>query len=373
MKIKRRSKTTVKKKRKRKPLIEFISTACLVLNLALSGKGRRGGIARGRILNIVGDGSTGKTLLVLEIAAWCFYNMKRIASRIFGKVKKVIIVYNNVEGVMDFPLELMFGPKFAKSIEWIRISVGEALGRDLTRRVNALQKGEMLLYIVDSWDGVKPEEESEHFEKEAEKDKKISEGYAVSMQKYTHKLMRNICDKIYGKNYAEDYDYKLDQKDVTIIITSQIRYKINATAFEKDTYRIGGKAFDFWTHQVLWLYHAGKLKDEVMSQKNIYGIKVRAVVERSKVYTPWEEARFPILWNHGIDNIGSMVDYLFGPQKKSYSWHGISGRKVDFIRKIIDAELEDELKLEVIRHWNDKKRKSAEKHYRRPKYHEDIS
>jgi recombination protein RecA len=369
MDIKRRKKRPVKKP---KVNIEFISTNCIPIDLALSNKGRRGGFARGRIANIVGDGSTGKTLLALETAAWCFYNIRRVKSRIFGKVRRPVIVYNNVEGVMDFPLESMFGTKFAKSIEWIRISKAEALGRDLSRRVKKLDKGDFLLYIVDSWDGVKPEEESERYDKEVKDDKTISDGFGLSKQKYAHEFFRNLTDDIYGEDYVTDYDYKLDQKDVTIFITSQVRHKINATKFEKQTYRIGGKAFDFWTHQVIWLYKAGKLEDRSEGKKSVYGIKVRSVVERNKVTPPWKEARFPIVFNHGIDELGSIVDYLYGPQSKNYSFEGIKkARKEDFIKEIIANDLDDELKQKLVEEWNKAEEKSAEKHRRRSKYEDN--
>jgi RecA/RadA recombinase len=58
------------------PRVEFLTTGSTLLNLALSGKGKEGGIPRGRIINIVGDGSSGKTLTALEILANAFYRMK---------------------------------------------------------------------------------------------------------------------------------------------------------------------------------------------------------------------------------------------------------------------------------------------------------
>jgi RecA/RadA recombinase len=58
------------------PRVEFLTTGSTLLNLALSGKGKNGGIPRGRIINIVGDGSSGKTLTALEILANAFYRMK---------------------------------------------------------------------------------------------------------------------------------------------------------------------------------------------------------------------------------------------------------------------------------------------------------
>src|SRR5574343_594176 len=89
--------------------VEFISTGCIPLNLALSQKGKDGGFARGRIVNIVGDGSSGKTILALETCAWLYYNYKNLTSNIYPEIKKLNIVYNNSESVMDFPIAQMFG------------------------------------------------------------------------------------------------------------------------------------------------------------------------------------------------------------------------------------------------------------------------
>ena len=61
------------------PRVEFLTTGSTILNLALSQKGKDGGVARGRIINIVGDGSSGKTLLCLEILAHAFYGMEEDA------------------------------------------------------------------------------------------------------------------------------------------------------------------------------------------------------------------------------------------------------------------------------------------------------
>lgn len=370
MKIKRRGSKKVKKKkpgRVKQANIEFISTGCTHLDLALSEKGRRGGFARGRMINIVGDGSTGKTLLALETAAWCYHNIKRVKSRIFPKVKKVTIIYNNVEGVMDFPIELLFGRKLAGAIEWCRVSTSEAIGRDLQRRVKKLKDGEFLLYIIDSWDGVKPESEQESFEKDAEKDTTSSDGYGMSKQKWTHMFCRNITDSIYGDNFSTSYDYQLDQKDVTIIITSQIRQKIGAGKFEKQFYRVGGKAFDFWTHQVPWLYKAGKIQPERKGRKVTIGVKVRAVIERNKCRSPWKEARFPILFDYGIDDLGSMVDFVCGPQAKGFKFGDIKkGTKEGFITALEDEELVDDFKSHFIEQWH--KIEDSAKVTRRPKY-----
>ena len=80
----------------RTPRVEFLSSGLTLLNLALSGKGSEGGWARGRIINIVGDGSSGKTMLAIELAAQCFFYIKETKSKIFEQPKTVKIVYNDV-------------------------------------------------------------------------------------------------------------------------------------------------------------------------------------------------------------------------------------------------------------------------------------
>jgi hypothetical protein len=294
-------------KRKKSSPVEFISTGNTMIDLILSGKGRGGGFARGRISNIVGDGSTGKTLLALELCAWVFYNIKRVKSKIFPKVKRVIVIFNNVEAVMDMPLESMFGKQFVKNIEWVRISTAEGFGRFITRRCAAAKRGDFILIITDSWDAVKAEDEASQFESDAKKNEQSSDGFGVSKQKYTWKFFRNITDKIYGEDYikrVEEGDY-LDQKDVTMIFTSQIRHKMGTkNPFEKDVYRTGGGAFNFYTHQCIWLYDGGKIKKDFQKdgkkRRVVSGIKVRAVVERNKVAKPWREVRFPIVFDYGL-------------------------------------------------------------------------
>jgi hypothetical protein len=145
-----------------KTKVEFLDSGATVLNLALSGKDKSGGWARGRVVNIIGDGSSGKTLLALEAAANCYYKLNK-EPETFSKVKKIYIVYNNVEGVMDFPIEEMYGDEFFNAVEWIQIPTVQAFGRDYTRRVKALKDGEFLLYIVDSLDAMASEEELIHF------------------------------------------------------------------------------------------------------------------------------------------------------------------------------------------------------------------
>jgi recombination protein RecA len=262
------------KKKENKNRVEFLDTGSTLLNLAASGKGKKGGWARGRIVNLVGDGSSGKTLLALEACAQSFYYIKEKKSRLFPKVKKVSIVYNNREGVMDFPLEEMYGEKFVKGIEWIQSSTCEKFGRDYQKRVASLKEGEFLLYIADSLDSFDSSAGRKRVEKSIKTDKDIEGTYGMEKAKYfSSSFFSHLCDIMQGK-------------DATLICISQVRDNINAGLFGE------------------------KLKKTVKKQERVFGVRVKARFKRNKTAKPFRDAEFDILFDYGIDNIGSIIKFL---------------------------------------------------------------
>jgi recombination protein RecA len=329
----------VKRRRKSEKVpVEFISSGCTTLNLALSGKGRNGGWARGRIHNIVGDGSSGKTLLALEEAFWCWKNIRTMKSTIYPKVKSVTIVYNNCEGVMDFPIEKMYGKKFVKDVEWICSKNIEHMGRDYARRLLRLKKGEFLLYIIDSWDALGSEAGDKRFDESVEKDKPMESSYALEKQKFASSFFSNICGRM-----------ETNTKDATLCIVSQVRTKIGIT-FGKKTYRAGGKALDFYTHQVAWIRENQKLSKTKKKAKRVYGIQSHVKVERSKVAKPFRESNFIILYDYGLDDISSMVDTLWGKRTIHYNDKKFKTAQ-SFVKYIEDNNLEEELQKKTEKAW----------------------
>lgn len=290
----------------RKTKVEFLDSGSTALNLALSGKGREGGWARGRVVNIIGDGSSGKTLLALEMAARCFYRLNKNPET-FPKVKKIYIVFENSEGVMDFPVEEMYGKAFYDAVEWIQLPTIEEFGRDYTRRVVELKEGEFLLYIVDSLDTLVSEISAENFLEAARKDEAEKGTYGMEKQKYTGKFFGNLCS--IGKD-----------KDTTLVIISQVRENINVT-FGKKFRRAGGKALDFFTHQCCWLAVKQQLKKTVKGETRVYGVMVKAKLERSKVGKPFRESDFVILFDYGVDRILSDIIYLYGEKDKNMTFN----------------------------------------------------
>lgn len=352
MGIKRRNKSKGLKKtkamaqsvRKRKKVqevtVEFLHSGCSTLNLALSGKAADGGWARARVDNIVGDGSSGKTIGALELAFWAWKKVKKIKSQIFGKVKKVTIVYNNCEGVMDFPLEKMYGNEFVEAVEWICIKEIETMGRDYIGRMRALKKGEFLLYIIDSWDALYSVADKKRFEKSIADGKEEDGSYNLEKQKYAGKFFSNVCDNMEN-----------NKKDSTLFIISQVRTKIGIT-FGKKTYRAGGKALDFYTHQVAWIREEEKLTKTKRGHKRVYGIRSEVKVERSKVAKPFRESKFTILYDYGIDDINSMADFLYGKGSIRFNGEKFKTRET-FIKYVEANDLENKLIEETEKEWQE--------------------
>jgi len=321
--------------------VDFITTGCTTLNLAASSKARNGGWARGRILNLVGDGSSGKTLVALEFAAVCYHKLKSIKSKLFPPVKKLKIIYDNVEGVMDFPVESMYGKEFYDAVEWEpRSEYIEDFGQRYLKELKNLKSGEALIYIIDSWDALDSKEEGEAFDKHIDKGTKLEGSFDLGKQKYASKrFFKKLCKEMKGK-------------DCTLMIVSQTRVKIGVT-FGKKKHRTGGAALDFYTHQVCWLYEAGKLKKISHGHEWAYGIRIKAKFERNKVAKPYRETVFDILFDYGIDDERSMVTWFFGPEKKEMEWDGKKHKREEFINLLEDNPDEREAMIDAVEaKWN---------------------
>ena len=340
-------KKTIKKDIKKEVPVEFIDSGSTMLNLALSGKGKSGGWARGRIVNIVAKGSVGKSLAALEAGFIFNKKMKKNVSINFPKVKESTVVYNNTETVMDFPVASMYGQDFVDEVVWKNIPTVEETGRDFANLVINLKKGNSLLYIIDSWDSLKSEESIEAFLKAAKENKKKKAGFNLEKQAYgTQDFFPNICTV-------------MKRKDATLMIISQARPNVGVVYGPKYI-RTGGDALNYYTHQVAWFKLLKEMKKIVRGREKPYGTRVGVDVRRSKVSIPYNKAEFNILFNHGFDDIPSMLSWYFGPEKKiteeeinifSVQYDREKTNRTDIISFIEDNNLEVELQDIVEKEW----------------------
>lgn len=261
-----------------------------------------------------------------------------IKSELYPETKVIKIIYNNVESVMDFPLVDMYGQEFVDNIEWIQTPTCEAFGKDFQKRVRDLKKTEGMLYVLDSVDSLTSEASAERMSNILD-DKKASATYGMEKAKFfSADFFSHLCGAMEGK-------------DVTLILISQVRENIGVSFGEK-YHRTGGKALDFYTHQVVWLSTYEKMKKTFRSQERVYGVKVKANCKRNKTAKPFRQAEFSVLFDYGIDDLGSMIDYLYGPKVKTINWNGTEFKRNEFIEMIeSDPANEDKLREMVEQDW----------------------
>jgi recombination protein RecA len=149
---------------------------------------------------------------------------------------------------------------------------------------------DVVLYVIDSLDALGDEREMKRIEEKGIE----SADYQGRKGAVMSQLFRNMAQDIKKSN-------------VLMLIISQIRAKIGVT-FGKKTTRSGGHALDFYASQIIWLHEMSELKN---ADKIVQGIEVRAEVDKNKVAMAHRNAIFTILMGWGIDDVTSMVSYLW--------------------------------------------------------------
>lgn len=268
----------------------YFRTGSIVIDKLIGGKKGVYGVPAGRFINIVGDKSAGKTFLSNEFIAWAHYE--------FGN--KFKWCYDDCESGYSFDTEELYGFEIMPMSKEERVhseNVEDAFC-NISNFAKSLKKGEFGIYVLDSLDGLTSQEQDERAEKRKElfkEGKKLEKGtMGMGKQKFlSQEFFPQLCDEI-------------EEKNVLVIIISQIRENVDVTSFEKYS-RSGGKAMDFYAHTVLWLATAKK----ILRKDTPVGVVVKAKTTKSKTPRPYRERFFNFLYDYGLDNIGSAVDYLF--------------------------------------------------------------
>ncbi len=272
---------TAKSKPAPKPIVETVSSGCTVLDLALGG-----GYPWGRIINIVGDKSTGKTLLAIEAIAK--------ARQLYGKRLKWF--YDDAESGFGFDTQMMYGFDVMSTNHDNSSYTVEEFGRNLVFQLGYLKKGEKLIYVLDSLDSLTSDAEVKRSEEELkaiEKGKEYEAGtYGLEKPKQLGRLFR-----LHRNSIAE--------KDCLLIIISQVRENIGMFFGEK-YYRTGGKALDFYASQIIWLAEVEK----DFQKKVPVGVTIKARVKKNKVGRPFRECFVNLLFDYGVDDISTSIDYF---------------------------------------------------------------
>jgi len=251
--------------------IKFIRSGCTMLDCVLGG-----GWPLGRVVNIVGDKSTGKTLLAMEAIA-----------NIYLEYDGAAVWYNEAEAAFDSDYAEALGIPFGK----VHMTEGCSTIEELFDDIDSIVKKERKvpgLYIVDSLDALSDKAEMERGIDEA--------SYGGAKAKKLSEFFRRITKDIKSSN-------------ICLIIISQVRDNIGAMFGEKHT-RSGGKALDFYASQVLWLAHTGILKRTVNKVERPVGVKIKAKCKKNKVGLPFRECEFEITFGYGVEDEKASLEFL---------------------------------------------------------------
>jgi len=279
--------------------LEFVHTGATVLDCVLGG-----GWPLGRVSNIVGDKSTGKTLVACEAMA----NFGR-------KFPKGMIRYVETEAAFDDAYAVALGiPMDRVERPDSQLETVEAVFEDLMGALSKMKRGG--LYILDSLDAL-----SDAAEMGREIDKAT---FGAGKAKGMSQLFRRAIKKV-------------EAKHCHFMIISQIRDNIGAT-FGRKYSRSGGKALDFYASQVAYLAHLGELKRKLKGVERTIGVQIRMKCTKNKVGLPFRTCDFPILFGYGIEDITASIDWLV--MNKQHKRTGLSLEELKSIR-------EDAMKVEV--------------------------
>jgi recombination protein RecA len=318
--------------------VKFFSSGSTLLDLALGG-----GWPLGRIFNIVGDKSTGKTLLAIE--AFANYN-----NQVKSKMR-----YAEAEAAFDESFAEQLG--FPDSVERPEelLNTVEDFQKDFSKFIDSCQEEEVPgLYILDSLDALSDSAELKKFE-EALNPKKENEqqagSYGTGKAKEMSKLFRMLTKRASEANCA-------------LGVVSQIRDNIGVMFGETKT-RSGGRALDFYASQVLWLAEVGKKDRMAYNQKRVVGVSIHSKVKKCKVGLPFREADYDILFGYGIDDESSLLSYLYKNKQMAKEAYEEISKQLAKAREAQDyktlAEIRDNLKLDATRVWREVEEKLTPK------------
>jgi len=262
--------------------IPAIPTGSLGLDLALG----IGGLPRGRVVEIYGPESSGKTTLTLEVIAQC--------QKLGGTA-----AFIDAEHALD-PI---YAEKLGVNVEELLISQPDTGEQALEVADIMVHSGGIDILVIDSVAALVPKAEIEG---------EMGDSH-IGLQA---RLMSQALRKITGN---------VKRSNTLVIFINQIRYKIGVMFGSPET-TSGGNALKFYASVRLDIRRIGTVKegDEVV------GNETRVKVVKNKVAPPFKQAEFQIIYNKGINRLGEVLDRGsdLGILEKSGSWYSLEGEKI---------------------------------------------
>ena len=287
--------------------VETISTGSVAIDLALG----VGGLPRGRIVEIYGPESSGKTTLCLSLIAE--------AQRKGGNA-----VFIDVEHALD--------PHYAKvvgvDLENLMVAQPECGEDALNIAETLIRSGAIDVVVIDSVAALSPRQE-------------IDGEMGQTMVGVQARMMSQAMRKLSGV---------ISKSQCVVVFINQIREKVGSSYGNPET-TPGGRALKFFASVRIDVRRGEQLKDG----NDVYGNHVKCKVVKNKVAPPFRVAEFDILYGKGISRSGEVLDLaiLMDIVKKSGSWFSYDGDRIgqgkENVRKMLEAnpELLDAIEAKV--------------------------
>ncbi|WP_366086086.1 recombinase RecA [uncultured Fenollaria sp.] len=309
--------------------IESIPTGCLSLDMALG----IGGIPKGRIIEIYGPESSGKTTLTLHVIAEC-------------QKKGGTAAFIDAEHALD--------PQYARNlgvdIDKLIVSQPDNGEQGLDIAEALVRSGAVDLVVVDSVAALVPKTEIEGAMGDA----------TIGLQA---RLMSQAMRKLSGV---------ISKTNSTVIFINQLREKIGIMFGSPET-TTGGKALKFYSSVRLDIrkFDVIKQKEETAAGKKedvIVGNRVRVKVVKNKVAPPFKVVEFDIMYGTGISREGDILDVAVdrGIVDKAGAWFSYNGEKLGQGRENVKQlfkekpELMEEIELKVRQAYKKEDEEAAE-------------
>lgn len=287
--------------------IDAISTGSLALDNALG----IGGIPRGRVIEIYGPESSGKTTICLQIIAE--------AQKLGG-----IAAFIDAEHALD----IQYAKKLGVDTTNLLLSQPEFGEQALEIVETLVRSGAVDFIVVDSVAALTPRAEIE-----GEMGDPTMGVHARLMSQALRKLTSAIA-----------------KSKTSVMFTNQLRQKIGIMFGNPET-TTGGNALKFYASVRMDVRRIEAIKDG----QNVIGNRTKVKIVKNKVAPPFREAIFEIIYNEGISKLGELIDLAieFNIIAKSGSWFSYGSEKIgqgrDAVKTLLSTnqKLSDEIMIEV--------------------------
>lgn len=275
--------------------VEVIPTGSLSLDIATG----IGGIPRGRIIELFGVESSGKTTIALHIIAE-------------AQKKGGIAVFIDAEHALD--------PKYAKrlgvNIDNLYISQPDYGEQALEIAESLINSGAVDVIVVDSVAALVPRDELEGDMGDAQVGKQA-------------RLMSQALRKLKGA---------VHKSNTSLIFINQVREKIGIMFGNPET-TPGGRALKFFSDMRIEVRRAGDVKEG----NDKVGYKVKTKVVKNKLAPPFQEAEFEVIYGEGICRLCELIDLAgkVGILTKSGSWYSYGDKRIGQGREQVKSFLKD--------------------------------